>query len=72
MKVRNKILLVCCVCLLLACLALLLSRILFFRDKSDVPMEEEDLLAYLAEQEQEDGEDERQDLRWLIDLEPAE
>ena len=64
MKDRKKVLLVCFALLLLAGLALLFSRIFLPKEKSDPPMEEEELLAYLAEQQIAIGEEEKSDLFW--------
>ena len=72
MKDRKKILIVCCVCLFLACLAILTARAFWPREELDDPMEEEELLLYLAEQGPQIAEPEQQDLFWVGLSDPAE
>lgn len=75
MKGRKTILLVCCLCLLIDCLvffAIFAIHELKTREKTETPMEEEDLLAYLAEQlPGEVEEEEPQNLFWDPVSEPS-
>ena len=73
MKARKTILVVLCVCLLVACLVFFAIRAVQTREKNETPMEEEDLLAYLAEQLPGNVErEEAQNLFWdpISDLSP--
>ena len=72
MKARKTILLIFCACLLVACLVFFAIRASRTREKTETPMEEEDLLAYLAEQlPGEVEEEEPQNLFWDPISEPS-
>ena len=64
MKDRKKLLILCCACLILACIAFFALRAFLPQGEGDTPMEEEDLLAYLAEQRKDSAGDETEDLQW--------
>lgn len=73
MKDRKTVLLACILCLLIAGFLILTARTFFLKDEpDDLPMEEDELLAFLDEQQLRWHEEEPQTLFWTTSPDPAE